>query len=115
MQKWGDSPDVAQRAAPSHTGGAMTRKSATPAAPAGPRFVGHPKRLEWGLGQIVGDQYGLVRVAFADGTTRSFRGDVLESAPAPEVTEGAMPSNDVAVAPAVVAKVRRAPRKVART
>lgn len=53
----------------------MARK---PVAPPAERFVRHPKRPEWGVGRITEDQYGLVRVCFADGTVRAFRGDVLE-------------------------------------
>lgn len=48
-------------------------------AVATPRVVVHPKRPEWGSGLIVFHQEGLVRVRFADGVERSFRGDVLDA------------------------------------
>jgi hypothetical protein len=77
----------------------VTRKSASPTSRA-PRFVQHPKRPAWGVGQILDEQHGVVRVHFSDGVIRSFRGDVLEPAEAPENPLPIAPSNDVAVEPA---------------
>jgi hypothetical protein len=83
----------------------MSRKTLAPPAP---RFVRHPKRPEWGVGQITNDQYGLVRVCFLDGTVRAFRGDVLEQVPSPEpaLTPVALVAPVVALA-AAAPKARR--------
>jgi Protein of unknown function (DUF3553) len=75
----------------------MTRKTASAASRA-PRFVQHPKRPAWGVGQILDEQHGVVRVAFADGVTRSFRGDVLEVAETPENPPPIPTVDDAAIA-----------------
>ncbi len=57
---------------------AAPRKGARAAEPVGPRFVRHPKRPDWGIGRILDVFVGLMRVRFADGTTREFRESLLE-------------------------------------
>ncbi len=83
----------------------MTRKIASPPAA---RYVQHPKRPEWGVGRILDVQDGAVRVSFADGVVRSFRGDVLAPAEAPPEGEVAAP---VSVVAAPAPKRARKPAK----
>lgn len=82
----------------------MARVSAAPAV----RYVSHPKRPEWGVGRVIEDQNELVRVAFADGVVRSFRGDVLVAAPPPE---GAAPIEPASASPPPEKARRAAPKR----
>ncbi len=89
----------------------MARPRAHASAPA-PRVVVHPKRPEWGSGLIVFHQEGLVRVRFADGVERSFRGDVLDAVVGAEDLAAALDALKVAQ-PAKLAKPAK-PVKAAR-
>lgn len=83
----------------------MAKITAAPAL----RYVSHPRRPEWGVGQVLDDQNGLVRVAFTDGVVRSFRGDVLAVAATPE---GAVALTPNAAEPAPAKPRRAATRRV---
>ncbi len=63
----------------------MARVKAAPM----PRYVLHPLRPAWGTGLVLDDQEGRVRVQFADGIVRSFRGDVLTPTAAPALAAAA--------------------------
>ena len=55
-------------------------KSSTPSAPSSSvRYVRHSKRPDWGIGRVVHEFVGLLRVRFSDGVSREFRDNVLEA------------------------------------
>ena len=88
-----------------------------PRAPApGPRFVRHAKRVEWGVGLITDVYAGAVRVRFADGQIRTFRGDVLETVAADTVPADLFPPQEpMATLPARAARPRARPKTKAVT
>lgn len=54
-------------------------KASAPSAPSKTvRYVRHSKRPDWGIGRVVDEFVGLLRVRFSDGVSREFRDSVLE-------------------------------------
>jgi hypothetical protein len=81
---------------------------AAPRKPASttPEFVRHSKRPAWGVGRVTGVYDGLVRVQFADGVARAFRGDVLEAVANGDVPPEMLTQSAVAPPGAVTTRSR---------
>ncbi len=89
---------------------------AKPAADAGPpaaakvRYVRHSKRPDWGIGRVVDEFVGLVRVRFSDGVSREFRDSVLETVDVTELSADAFATVSAPDTPRPAPAPTRVPR-----